>query len=328
MEWMNLSLSTAIKLGFILLYALSAYGLIGVLFAPILKRWRVHQSVKLKPQGNVQVSEKRLSSLELLIRATSNPAKYSSSSVMQFIVLSASVFILAYVLLLVGNLGEFPQDFSQWWNGFSFGLALLVSAMPYAWRLIKLQLLRTANSYALIDAAEVMLMKFRTPGQEANLYHVLSEMANELDGPMKRTFYSMVTLLQVEGKTAIYEAVELFEFQVKNTWSRQLGILMIKAALYNRNIENALKKLHEDMVLGKQIVEGEKTEYMESIIMGFFPLVLVPSMMFYMNHMFDGAVFQMLLTHSSVFQGFALCIVFIIVGLCTSLVLSKPKIEV
>ncbi|HIW35303.1 MAG TPA: hypothetical protein IAA29_21250 [Candidatus Paenibacillus intestinavium] len=329
MEWINVSPSTAIKLGVILLYALSIYGLIGVLFTPLLKRWRSNPFLKFDVKGSAPDEKgKRFSSLELLLRATSNPANYTGSSTVQFITLTVSVFVMGYVLLIVGSLGEFPRYWLEWWDMFSFSMALVISAIPYGWRLIKLQLLRTANSYALIEATELMLIQYRTPGQEVNIHHVLSDMVGKLEGPMKRTFYSMVTLLQVEGKTAIYEAVELFEFQIKNTWSRQLGILMIKSALHNRNIERALQKLHEDMVQGKQIVEGEKTEYMESIIMGFFPLILVPSIIFYINHMFDGVVLQLLFTDASVFKSLMVCIVFIIVGLGTSLVLSRPKIEV
>lgn len=328
MDWLNISPSLAIKLGLIVLYALAIYGLIGVVFAPLLKRWRSHAYLNHAGAKDPTLKRSRLSSLELLLRATTNPARYNSSSSMQFMTLTISIFVVSYVFLLVGSLGTFPSVWREWWDSFSYGVAMLISAIPYSWHLIKLQLLRTANSYALIDATEIMVMKFRTPGQEANIYHVLSEMANELEGPMKRTLYSMVTLLQVEGKTAIYEAVELFEFQVKNTWSRQLGILMIKAATDNRNIERALDKLHKDMVHGKQIVEEEKTEYMESIVMGFFPLFMVPGIIFFMNYLFDGIAMKLLWNDPSVFKSLVISIMFVIVGLATSLVLSRPKIEV
>lgn len=331
MPFFHISPETTVKMVLILIYAFGAYQLIGIVFAPLLRQWRLRSYLP-NPGKMEQVDEfkSRFTHLELLLRSTSNPSTYTRTSVAQFLTLSCSLFFLAYFVLLVGSSGQLPRGFTlaDWWSPSSLLLAGILASIPYAWKQIQLQLIRNANSYALIDATELLLMKYRTPGYEANLYHVLSELAQEIDGPMKRTFYSMVSLLQVEGRTAMPEAVELFEYQIMNTWSRQLGILLNKAALENRNIERALVKLHEDMTEGKQIVEGEKTEYMESIIMGFFPLILVPSIVFFMNHLYDGAVFSMIVQNPKVFQGLVLCVICIFVGLATSLVLSKPKIEV
>ncbi|WP_168121888.1 hypothetical protein [Paenibacillus sp. HB172176] len=326
----HISPDMAVKMVLILLYAFAVYQLIGLVFAPLLRRWRSRGYL---PAGatkdNVDEYESHFTHLELLLRSTSHPAKFTRTSVAQFLTLSGSLFIMAYFILLVGGLGQLPQgQMSNWWSSNALLMAVAAAAIPYAIKRIQLQLIRNANSYALIDATELLLMKYRTPGYVANLYHVLSELSIEIEGPMKRTFYGMVTLLQVEGRTAMPEAVELFVYQIQNTWSRQLGILLMKAALQNRNIERALVKLHEDMTEGKQIVEGEKTEYMESIIMGFFPLIIVPGIIFFMNNLFDGAVLKMLWNDSSVFQGLVLCIACVFAGLATSLVLSKPKIEV
>lgn len=332
MSFIKVSPETAVRMVLMLIYAFGAYRLIGTVFAPLLRRWRSQAYLLPAAEKGQEEEEKvsRFSHLELLLRSTSNPTTYTRTSVAQFLTLSFSLFFLAYFLLLVVNQGHVPRGFvlGDWWSANACLFAVLFAGIPYAWKQIQLQLIRNANSYALIDATELLLMKYRTPGYDANLYHVLSELAQEIEGPMKRTFYSMVSLLQVEGRSAMTEAVELFEYQIKNTWSRQLGILLIKAAQENRNIERALVKLHEDMVEGKQIVEGEKTEYMESILMGFFPLILVPSILFYMNDLYDGAVLTMLLNDASVFQGLILCVICIIAGLATSLVLSKPKIEV
>ncbi|GBG08092.1 hypothetical protein PAT3040_02659 [Paenibacillus agaridevorans] len=327
---LNVTPETAVKIILILLYAFGAYQLTGVVFAPLLRRWRSQGYLGATPKASLTDEyASRFTHLELLLRATSHPTKFTRTSVAQFLTLSGSLFFLAYFVLLVGSHGQLPGgQLGDWWNPNALLMGILTAAIPYALKQIQLQMIRNANSYALIDATELLLMKYRTPGYEANLYHVLSELTTEIEGPMKRTFFSMVTLLQVEGRTAMPEAAELFVYQIKNTWSRQLGILLIKAALENRNIERALVKLHEDMTEGKQIVEGEKTEYMESIIMGFFPLVIVPSILFFMNDLFDGSVSKMLWTNPAVFQGLVLCIFFIFVGLATSLVLSKPKIEV
>ncbi|RJX40933.1 hypothetical protein D3P09_02640 [Paenibacillus pinisoli] len=334
MDWFKVTPELAVKIGLMIIYALCAYRLIGVLFAPMLRRWRSRAYLDLDPNmyelDEESESKSRFSHLDLLIRTTTNPSKYTRTSVTQFVAFSLSLFFIGYFVLLVGSRGQIPQGItiSDWWSSSSFFLAAVIGGIPYSWLHIKLQLIRNANSYALIDATELLLIKHRTPGQDPNIYHVLSEMVEELEGPMKRTFYTMVSVLQVEGKTAMKEAVELFEYQIKNTWSRQLGILLIKAAMQNRNIERALQKLHEDMVEGKQIVAGEKTEYMESIIMGFFPLFLVPGIIYITNDLFDGAVVKLMFKDPSVFQSLVICVLFVIIGLATSLVLSRPKVEV
>ncbi|GMK47494.1 hypothetical protein PghCCS26_46240 [Paenibacillus glycanilyticus] len=320
-----------IRLMIFLAFLYYAYGAIGAIGAAAFRSWRL-PAYTTRESSETEENKKRLfSHLDLLLRSTSKSVHRHAVS--QFITQSVMIFISAYVLLLMGYRGgEIYQGGglkpAMLLDPRALLLAILLGLLPYGYRRMRLMMIRRENSYALIDQTEKLLMKYRVPSGQADFYQSLYTLANEAEGSIKRTFMNMVTILQIEGKGAIHAAVELFTYQVQGSWSRQLGVLFIKAAKEGRNIEKALEKVHSDMVESKRIVEEEKSQYSDSILMGFFPIVLVPIAIFGINAMFDGAILKIIFQYPKAFQALVLCVLSIPTGLVTSFILSKPKIEV
>lgn len=328
---LSISLDQLLKYALVVLFTFGVYKLTGELAAPLLQRWRIPAFLERDVSYKRAEDEKRFKHLEQLLRATTK--KYTRHTVSQFLSLSICLFVVTYLLMLMGLNNELflsgtMPSYASFLNKKALLFGWFVAITPYFYKRLKLYLTRHENGYALIEAVELLLMQYRLPGQQGDLYRALYGVTGQLEGSLKRTFLSMVTILQIEGKTAIRDAVELFEYQVQNTWANQLGVLFIKAAKENRNIEKALEKIHNDMLQSKRIMEQEKAEYADTIIMGFFPLILVPASIFGMNAMFEGAVLKMIFSDAKAFQGLIMCIIAVVVGLVSSLILSKPKIEV
>ncbi|MGO4697730.1 hypothetical protein AB4Z50_25925 [Paenibacillus sp. 2TAB26] len=318
---LDLSLEMILKAAIMLLYTGFAFRFIGALQNMIFRSWSVPLYLNTPKKANDE--EQTFSHLELLLRSTSKT--FHRNSVNQFLIFSGGVFSVMYLLLLLGfNGGEFVT----WWNKRAFGLAGITALVPYGLLRVKLYNIRRENSYALIEATELLILKYRSPGIHGDLYHALYNTADELQGTMKRAFSALVSVLQLQGKMAIREGVALFSYQIDNSWSKQLGVLFTKAAKENRDIGRALEKVHTDMQESKRIVESEKSEYTDSIIMGYIPLFLVPAAIFGINKMFEGAIFHVLFDDPKTLQALIICIIFVVIGLVTSLILSKPKIEV
>lgn len=326
----TLSVDWMIKGILFLVYTVCAYKVIQIGGRPLMRRWDtpdylapLHEIDEDKP-GPITAH------LELLLRATSR--NYTRQNVPQFIALSLSLFTGSYLLLLRGIGGlDFSLanlSYAKLFHPQAFLYAAIIGLLPYAIKRMRIFLMRHENSYAMIDALEQLIIHYRRPGREGDLYRALFTVTDTLQGPIKRTFHSMVTMLQVEGRTSIRRATELFEYQIQNGWAKQLSILFIKAFEDKRDIERALKKVHSDMTESRRHLEQEKSEYSESIIMGFLPTVLLPIAIFGINRMFEGAVINLLFSEPKVFQALLLCVFSSLVGLGTSFVLSKPRIEV
>ncbi|OME79611.1 hypothetical protein BK120_21790 [Paenibacillus sp. FSL A5-0031] len=320
---LDLSMEVILKAAIMLFYVACAFGLIAAIRSQLFRSWNVPFFLDTTTAKKMEEEDKTFSHLELLLRSTSKT--FHRNSVNQFISLCIGVMVIVYAILLVGFSAGEPLT---WWNRRAFGFAGIIALLPYGLLRIKLYNLRRENSYALIEATELLILKYRSPGTQGDLYHALYDTADELQGTMKRAFSSLVTILQLQGKSAIREGVELFKYQIDNSWAKQLGVLFTKAAKENRNIGRALEKVHTDMQESKRIVEAEKSEYMDSIIMGYFPLILVPASIYGINRMFEGAIMKILFDDPKTLQALILCIIFIVIGLVTSLILSKPKIEV
>ncbi|WP_138753548.1 hypothetical protein [Paenibacillus sinopodophylli] len=320
---LDISVETLVKAVLMLAYAGCTFGLVGGVQSVLFRSWSVPTYLDALHVKHKDDEQQNFGHLELLLRSTSKT--FHRNTISQFFTLSIVLFVIVYVVLLLGFNGG---DFLSWWNNRAFGLAGLTALLPYGLRRVKLYNIRRENSYALIEASELLLIKYRSPNNQGDLYYALYETTDELQGTMKRAFSSLVTILQLQGRMAIREGVELFTYQIGNSWAKQLGVLFTKAAKENRDISRALEKVHTDMQESKRIVEAEKSEYMDSIIMGYFPVVLVPASIFGINQMFEGAIFRILFDDPKTLQALMLCIIFVIVGLVTSLMLSKPKIEV
>ncbi|PWW01220.1 hypothetical protein DFQ01_110110 [Paenibacillus cellulosilyticus] len=311
----------------LLLFMVSVYKLVQVISTPLMRRW--YTPDYLEPlNDNEETSSRVHLHLEMLLRATGRT--FTPQRITQFIAMSASLFVGAYLLLLRGFGGvDFDvRSIQQFMNMKVLLYAAIIGLVPYGFKRLQLFLARRENSYALMDGVEALLLHYRQPGHEGDLYRALFSVTEALHGPMKRAFGAMVNTLQLEGKTSIRRAVALFEFQVQNGWAKQLSVLFIKAIEENRDIERALKKVHGDMTESLRHIEEEKSEYSEAVIMGFIPTAGLPFAIYGMNRLFEGAIWQLLFQQPKVFQALLLCVLSCAIGLVTSFILSKPKLEV
>ncbi|MGG4145700.1 hypothetical protein ABEW34_21625 [Paenibacillus algorifonticola] len=314
------------KVLLIFVYAYSTYRLTGVVFERLLLKWRTPAYLMVKPL-DAEKGSRYFTHLELLLRSTT--PRFNRHTVNQFLAKSMTLFAIVYSILLMGYAGDrFSLQLHFLWNFDAFRYATILAFLPYCWLRVRLYVLRYENGYALMSFVEKLLLKYRAAHHEADLYQTLYELGDELEGPMKRTASSMVSVLQLEGKMAIKEAVELFTYQVPGSWGRQLGVMFIKAAKENLNIEKALQKIHSDMTTFGQIVESEKSDASETVIMGLFPLFCVPLALYGLSLVIDVSMLKILLDEPRALLALILCVIAIFVGILTSIVLSKPKIEV
>lgn len=169
-----------------LAYTGFAFGFVGAFQSMIFRSWSV--PLYLDTPKKAVDEEKTFSHLELLLRSTSKT--FHRNSVSQFLLFSCGVFAVLYLVLLLGfNAGELIS----WWNKRAFGFAGLAALLPYGFRRVKLYNIRRENSYALIEATELLILKYRSPGIQGDLYHALFDTADELQGTMKRAFSTLVT---------------------------------------------------------------------------------------------------------------------------------------
>lgn len=323
MNWVTQYIELSLR---IVIYLTATFFVSRMIVMVMPRRWKRNRSVfrTHRTEKTERNSQSRLNQhLELLLRSTWK--RFNEQTVSNFTWLTAVLFISCYCLLQHWN--NVQQGTKELLNLDTAVYALLISLLPYAYLRVKLYLLRNENSYSIVEATELLLMKVRLPECHGDIYRALYETSKDLSGNIRKTFGSVVAILQIEGKQGADRAIQLFVFQIHNSWAQQLGILILNALRDNRNIEHALQKITEDMHEIARMLEDEKGEYMESIMMGYFPIFLIPAAIYGLNWAYPGIGLSMIWNSSRSLHAFIVTVLFGVVALVTAQILKKPRNE-
>ncbi len=269
--------------------------------------------------------------MHFLLRSTNR--KYNEkTTVHNFLNMTLLLFIASYVT--IGRwVGIFSSGASSVFAYIEQSVSipvllysLCIALVPYGYKHLQLHRIRTENSYQLTPAAEKLLLKYRS--YRGNIYYALLELTEELHGPMKNAFNVFVSALQAKGQKNIEEAAELFYYQIQTSWARQLGIQIMKAAKDGKQIGKALARIHEDMKDVSQLIEKAKSENLETIQMGYLPIVMLPVSIWGNEYLSGGAVLHYYLNDPIGVKYLLFTVIVCVVSFFTAVILRKPKNEV
>jgi Flp pilus assembly protein TadB len=198
--------------------------------------------------------------LELMLESTSN--KFSRHSVEMFYFKTVTIFVVGTIVIY-----SLTKDLPT-----SVALSIFTAGIPYFTLWVKLNRIRAKSSYDLLPATNKLLQKYRS--NDANLYHALREAVDEIEGPIRSAFSTIVNAIQ--HRRNVEDAVHLFHYQIKTSWSLQLAIIILEGIKENKIIDNALERITRDMTETSIIMEKEKSENRDAVQLGFFPIVALP----------------------------------------------------
>lgn len=219
--------------------------------------------------------------LVLLTRATNHTDEAEDEVVYRFVTMTIVMFIATYVVYGFWT-GLFrPANFnvSALFDTWLWIISLMAATLPYAYLRIKLHRIRVKNSYDLIPAVNMMLMKYVE--YRGNLYYAIFETNKTLKGEILNAFNGLIPALQGSASSNLDDAIELFVYRTQTSWSVQLGILIHKSELHGDDIEQGLRWLITDMSEVVKITEEVKSENRENVQLGFLPFILLPLSVFF-----------------------------------------------
>lgn len=241
---------------------------------------------------------------------------YTKTSVANFFILSLSLFASTCTIYF-GLTGTWLVTVIA--SAFS-------SLLPYITLRMVLQFTRTNTSYQLGPAVGILLAGYRMCNN--NIYFaILHTIKNLEDTTLKKSFIILANHIQNhKNMQDIKQAIELFVFKIQTSWAKQLGVLLLNALLDGREIGGSLNNLVNDMKEGQKILEQEKSNSHETVLLGYLPLIGLPLTIWFMASM--SGQFNILHHQFKNPQGlasFTITAVLCIAGFLLALFLRNPK---
>lgn len=281
------------------------------------KNYRHYQRIKkLKVKENLEARRRYpvYRHLELLLQSTF--PLFNENTVISFALLTLTIASVSCLLLIKATSKPLVAML----------LGTLIALLPYLFLRMRLYLIRSHTSYELIPTTSLLLAKYRSNSRD--VYHALMDLIKELNsGGLKIAFIKLTNAIQSHrNQEELERSVELFVFQIQNTWARQLGILFINAIMEGMNIEKSLINIVQDMTKVQQIIQEERSNNNDAILLGFFPLIALPLTWLFVEKLsgFGKAFYYQFNTPTGLLS-FTVTTLACVVSLITALLLRKPN---
>lgn len=296
------------------MYFILFYGVWRLLKLYVRKIFYTTREIARMPSVRTRYSDKKENRLrkhlELLLESTSN----KKPLVEMFYLKTILIFMVVTVVLI-----SLTRDVQ-----ISIFVALISSLVPYILLWVKLNRIRAISSYDLLPATNKLLQKYRS--NNFNLYFALKETVGELEGPIQSAFSSI--LYAIQHRRNVEDSIQVFHYQIKTTWSLQLGILIAEGITENKNIDDALSRITRDMTETSIVLEKEKSESRDAIQLGYFPIFALPITILLNQKISDGRAFHY---HFYVPEGLKVLILTSVICLFSflaALILAKPRNDI
>lgn len=250
------------------------------------------------------------SHLELMLESTSN----KKTVVEMFYLKAALIFIVVAIVIF-----SLTADIQ-----ISILVALFSSGVPYMMLWVKLNRIRAKSSYELLPATNKLLQKYRS--NNFNLYYALKETVSELEGPIQSAFSSILHAIQ--HRRNVEDSIQVFHYQIKTTWSLQLGIVITEGITENKNIDDALGRITRDMTRTSIVMEKEKSENRDAIQLGYFPVFALPITIFLNQKISNGRAFHYHFHDTEGLKVLILSSTICLFSFLVALILAKPRNDI
>lgn len=252
--------------------------------------------------------------LNLLLQTTWK--YYRASSVFGFTILSFGLFLATFAIYF---------RFTKSWTLTVIG-STFTAALPYIILRMFLQFIRSNTSYQLVPAVGLLLAGYRVCNKD--IYFGILSTIKKLDhASLKKSFIILANHIQNhKNNKDIENAVALFVFKTQTSWAKQLGILLLNSLIDGRDIERSLSNIVNDMKEGQKIIEQEKSNSHETILLGYLPLVAFPLTIWFMSTM--SGQFNILYHQFKTEDGLASFLIttfLCVIGFLLALIMRKPK---
>lgn len=199
-----------------------------------------------------------------LLESTSK--RMSRQTIANFIALSTILFAVVAVVIF-----SVFQDFL-----FTLTIAVFAGMVPYLLRRMRLNRIRLTSSMQLLEMIPNLLQHYQSTNQD--IYFALLRTMEDMETQyLKQILQNLLNHMQINrNRQRLKQKVDLFIFSIQSNLSKRLGRLIFKAYIEKTNITDSLVQLEKDVRRAKQLMEFQKTQGFDTIMLGYASIVTFP----------------------------------------------------
>ena len=211
-----------------------------------------------------------------------------------------------------------------------YGVAILTGVtmmfIPYSLYRFKLAELRAKTSIAFMQEFHQLLHLYQT---HKDVYRLVSNASIHIhDKSLKMAFVRLRSSMEKIRTTEHFiQAVQLLSFTIGSSFAARFANLLVKSYQENIEISESLMDLHKDLRKREKDMSELKTKRMETIILGFMPLVFLPVFIYSSFKMTMMYRFDYIIQNTDSLILLVISCILAIVSAMSAYLLSKPKAD-
>lgn len=324
---MFLLLETVVR---IVSYCMFLYGLWVLIGEPFLKEsiesvyknWKRKRKIKrldelkITKQENVERT-KIISHIELLLNSISIKSK-NFINAYNFIALTGIIFITTFL-----TLAFLIQDVL-----FAILVAVVLSVIPYLILRFKLTTFRINTQYAFMMEFHNVLQNYQSNNRDM-YYTLMNVIKDTQDKKLKKIYMKLLSSLQKDrSENEFKQAVYMFSYAINSAFAKRFSKLLMKSQIDRADITQSLMDLNSDIKKRKQDIQKEKTQKLETVILGYLPVILFPIIFFAAYKTLSLVNFWSIFRQPLPLTVFMIAIVLSVFSVLSAYIFSKPRADV
>lgn len=209
---------------------------------------------------------------------------------------------------------------------FSFIIAAAVASIPYLILRFRLANLRIEASLAFMKEFHIFYQSYQ---QHKDVYHTFMAVSPLIrDKRLRVTFIRLLSTMQKERSMESFEtAAQLMAFSIGSSFASRFSSLLVKAYREHIDISEGLLDIHKDLQKREKDMAAIKTKRVETILLGFMPLVFLPLFLFMAHRLTMMYTFSFATQDKSSFWLLGLSFILAIISALSAYLLAKPKAD-
>lgn len=274
---------------------------------------RLHE-INLQKERKIKKS-KFMERVEIVLSTISNNENVNAQN---FVMLTVILFLVSTVTLYFLIYDIF----------FSVLIGFVLGLSPYLINFYRLEVLRLKTSLGFLDEFHVFVQNYQE--SQNNVYYTLLNSMNDIrDKHLKRQLGKLISAFQKErSEEEFRKHVHVFVFAINSTFAKRFGALLIKAHLDNVNIGRSIIDLNNDIAERKKGMEEEKTNRLQSVMLGFSPIFVLPIVVFMAIQVTGVLNFWTYFLKPPVLVLFILSVILSVISVLLALLLRNPKADI
>lgn len=206
--------------------------------------------------------------------------------------------------------------------------AMIVLLIPYVYLIVRARNIQSEIGSGIQTLVQTLVHSYSAV--QGDMYAALNMTHNQIkQKELRRVLARLISDLQTaHDEKTLREIVDFFIFTTGNSWGMRLGNIILKAYIYQENVNTALLTLQKQITTHQKMIEEEKADAVDLSLQAMIALIIFPISLLGANYITKPQNWWVLqFKEPFAFLTFVITFLFVLISGLIAYVIRKPKID-